>query len=281
MVYGAELKGELYTMAFRLYVTEGNEIISPFHDIPLYPEEGKPWIINAVNEIPRFTNAKVEISRDENMNPIKQDVKDGKVRFIHNTFPYKGYLWNYGAAPQTWESKDDEDVFTKVKGDNDPIDIIEVGAKLKGMGEVYTAKILGCIALLDAGECDWKVIAIDVNDALAKNINGIEDVKREMPGMLEATKSWFQNYKIPAGGKENKFSLDGKYLDRDDAVKVVQEAHRHWRKLIAQEQYEGISLANRRNRQTPGYSQKNFEAPGDAFRSGTEPRDSHSFFFLK
>ena len=34
------------------------------------------------------------------MNPIKQDIKKGKVRFVKNSFPYKGYIWNYGALPQ-------------------------------------------------------------------------------------------------------------------------------------------------------------------------------------
>lgn len=34
------------------------------------------------------------------MNPIKQDVKKGKLRYVANVFPHKGYIWNYGAIPQ-------------------------------------------------------------------------------------------------------------------------------------------------------------------------------------
>ena len=34
------------------------------------------------------------------MNPIKQDVKKGKLRFVRNCFPHHGYIWNYGAFPQ-------------------------------------------------------------------------------------------------------------------------------------------------------------------------------------
>jgi len=41
-----------------------------------------------------------QISKDELLNPIKQDVKKGKLRFVRNCFPHKGYLWNYGAFPQ-------------------------------------------------------------------------------------------------------------------------------------------------------------------------------------
>lgn len=42
----------------------------------------------------------VQIATGEKMNPLKQDVKKGKLRFVRNCFPYKGYIWNYGALPQ-------------------------------------------------------------------------------------------------------------------------------------------------------------------------------------
>jgi hypothetical protein len=34
------------------------------------------------------------------LNPILQDELDNKERFVKNCFPYKGYIWNYGALPQ-------------------------------------------------------------------------------------------------------------------------------------------------------------------------------------
>ena len=33
-------------------------------------------------EIPRFTRAKFEINREAALNPIRQDVKEGKLRFV-------------------------------------------------------------------------------------------------------------------------------------------------------------------------------------------------------
>ena len=53
-----------------------------------------------VVEVPRWTNQKMEIATKEPMNPVKQDIKKGKVRFVANCYPYKGYIWNYGAIPQ-------------------------------------------------------------------------------------------------------------------------------------------------------------------------------------
>ena len=57
---------------------------------------------NMVVEVPRWSNAKMEIDLKEKFNPIKQDTKKGKLRFVANCFPHKGYIWNYGALPQTW-----------------------------------------------------------------------------------------------------------------------------------------------------------------------------------
>lgn len=64
------------------------------------------------------------------MNPIIQDTKKGKLRFVPNVFPHKGYIWNYGAFPQTWENPEVLDEHTGCKGDNDPLDVLEIGYKV-------------------------------------------------------------------------------------------------------------------------------------------------------
>ena len=53
-----------------------------------------------VVEVPRWTNAKMEVSKEEAFNPIKQDIKKGRLRYVRNCFPHHGYIWNYGAFPQ-------------------------------------------------------------------------------------------------------------------------------------------------------------------------------------
>lgn len=39
-------------------------------------------------------------------------------------------------------------------------------------GDVIKVKILGVLAMIDEGETDWKVIAINVDDPEAKDLNG-------------------------------------------------------------------------------------------------------------
>ncbi len=85
----------------------------------------------------------------EKLNPIKQDIKKEKLRFVCNCFPHHGYIWNYGALPQTWEDPSHTDADTGCKGDNDPLDVCEIGCRVAKRGEVRQVKILGTLALID------------------------------------------------------------------------------------------------------------------------------------
>lgn len=73
---------------------------------------------------------------------------------------------------QTWEDPTIITADTNAKGDNDPIDVCEIGQEIAYRGQVKQVKILGVMALLDEGETDWKLIAIDINDPMADKVNG-------------------------------------------------------------------------------------------------------------
>lgn len=189
-------------------------------------------MVNMVCEVPRWSNAKLEISKTDALNPIQQDEKKGVPRFVHNCFPHHGYIWNYGAVPQTWENPNHVDKRTNAKGDNDPIDICDISEKVATIGEVKQVKILGVFAMIDEGETDWKLIGIDVTDPLAAKLNDIDDVDKHMPGYLAATNEWFRIYKIPAGKPENTFAFNGEAKGRDFAMQVLLECHEQWRSLV-------------------------------------------------
>ncbi|KAL1901675.1 Inorganic pyrophosphatase [Ceratocystis pirilliformis] len=229
--YSVHKVGAANTLEHRVYIKKETQIVSPFHDIPLYANAEKT-ILNMVVEIPRWTNAKQEISKDEPLNPIKQDIKKGKLRFVRNCFPHKGYLWNYGAFPQTWEDPTVAHPETKAKGDNDPLDVCEIGELVGYTGQVKQVKVLGVMALLDEDETDWKVIVIDINDPLASKLNDVEDVERHLPGLLRATNEWFRIYKIPDGKPENSFAFTGECKNKAYAMDVVRECNEAWERLI-------------------------------------------------
>lgn len=238
-------KGTPNSKNYSIYFADQNgNAISPFHDIPLHADNSEN-IFNMIVEIPRWTNAKMEINRGETLNPIKQDVKHGQLRYVANCFPYHGYIWNYGAFPQTWEYPGHTDRWTGCKGDNDPIDVIEIGSRVANRAEILHVKILGIIALVDENETDWKVITIDIGDPKAGQVNDIADVEHFFPGLLQATFEWFKIYKIPDGKPANKFAFNGNAKNSTFATEIVNETHQFWQSLMKNQiTSEEISCAN-------------------------------------
>ncbi|KAL4897692.1 inorganic pyrophosphatase [Aspergillus ambiguus] len=244
MAYSVRKIGAPNTLEHRVFIEKDGQPISAFHDIPLYAND-EQTVLNMIVEIPRWTNAKQEISKEEYLNPIKQDVKKGKLRYVRNCFPHKGYLWNYGAFPQTWEDPNSVHPETKANGDNDPLDVCEIGELVGYPGQIKQVKVLGVMALLDEGETDWKVIVIDVNDPLAPKLNDVEDVERHLPGLLRATNEWFRIYKIPDGKPENQFAFSGECKNKKYAMEVIRECADAWEKLITGKSAKGdISVAS-------------------------------------
>ena len=44
-----------------------------------------------------------------------------------------------------------------LQGDNDPVDVVEIGSEALVCGGVYAVKPLAVLAMIDDGELDWKV----------------------------------------------------------------------------------------------------------------------------
>jgi len=241
--YTVEERGSRNSLEYRMFIKDGSgKHISAMHDIPML---ASPGVYNMVVEVPRWSNAKMEIDLKSPLNPIKQDVKKGKLRYVANCFPHHGYIWNYGAIPQTWEDPNHTDPSTNCKGDNDPIDICEIGQTIHPRGSVIQVKVLGVFAMIDEGETDWKCIAIDVNDPLAENLNDIHDVDKIMPGFLKATVEWFKIYKMPDGKPPNEFAFNAEAKNKEFAESIIAGTNESWKKLIGGEtDGKGIQLTN-------------------------------------
>merc|ERR1712127_584303 len=215
--YTTEERGQLNTLDYKCYIknAETQEIVSPFHDIPLF-----------------------------------QDTKKGKLRYVNNCFPHHGYIWNYGGLPQTWEDPNIVDKETGCIGDNDPLDVCEIGSQILERGTVVQVKVLGALGLIDEGEADWKIMCINVTDPLAEKLNDINDIETVMPGFLDATRDWFKIYKIPTGKPANNFACDGKFYDRAFALDIINHDFKCWENLAKggydsePEKKKGIRMEN-------------------------------------
>ncbi|KAL4242511.1 PPase family protein [Abortiporus biennis] len=249
--------GAPHTLEHRVYIEKSDHVISSFHDIPLFFDKGA-HILNMIVTVPRWTNATMEISKEEPFNPIKQGIKNGRLLYVRNCFPHHGYIWNYGVFPQTWEDPTVCHPDTQAIGDNDLLDVCEIGDQIGYTGQVKQVKVLGIMALLDEGKTDWKVIVVDVCDPLASKLNDIEDVERHLPGLIFSTNEWFRIYKIPDGKPENSFAFSGEPKNKKYATEIIHECHEAWRGLIAgehrAENHHSISLRNITHQGSVGFT---------------------------
>uniref|UniRef100_A0A7R9TQC2 inorganic diphosphatase n=1 Tax=Micromonas pusilla TaxID=38833 RepID=A0A7R9TQC2_MICPS len=234
--YGKDEKGDYPSLDYRIFFKDGEKAISPWHDVPLYNADGT---CNFICEIPKETKAKMEVATDEPLTPIKQDTKKGKLR----DYPYN-INWNYGMLPRTWEDPGHEHPEMKVMGDNDPVDVVEIGSAQREMGSVVPVKPVGVYAMIDDGELDWKVIAIAADDPKAKDVNDVADVEKHFPGELEKIRVWFRDYKTPDGKPQNAFGLDDECMDKAYTMAVIEETSGFYDKLKsgARENDKGLSL---------------------------------------
>ena len=76
-----------------------------------------------------------------------------------------------------------------MQGDNDPVDVVEIGSQQLQTGGVYKVKAIGAYAMIDDGELDWKIVCIRADDPLADRINDIEDAER-CASQLRSRKCW-------------------------------------------------------------------------------------------
>ncbi len=87
--------------------------------------------------------------------------------------------------------------------------------------------------MIDDGELDWKLIAINSDDVLAGKLNDIEDLQRISPEVISGIREWFRWYKTPDGKPLNRYGLAERALSNKEAVEVIYETNSHWRHLVA------------------------------------------------
>mmetsp|Transcript_18511 Transcript_18511/g.26054 ORF Transcript_18511/g.26054 Transcript_18511/m.26054 type:complete len:1092 (+) Transcript_18511:37-3312(+) len=224
--------GNLGTTAFQL---KHKEYISFWHDIPLRPSGEPDNIITLVVEIPMRMTAKMELNKKGENNHIAQDVnKDGSARY----YTYGTPFFNYGFIPQTWE---DPSVKSSqgYAGDNDPLDVIEIGSSRLLMGSITPCKVLGSVELIDEGETDHKIICINLNDPDAEKITSMSDLDQVKPGTITNLIHWLKNYKTSDGKPQNSLAQE-EPTSAQEAIDIIAETHLRWRALCGHDGTTGV-----------------------------------------
>jgi 3'-phosphoadenosine 5'-phosphosulfate synthase len=221
--------GKFLTKSFELGCKNAAGKCSWWHDIPLRTEGAADAnTFNFVVEIPKGHTAKMEVNKKIAGNPIKQDTKKGKVRHYSYGVPF----FNYGMFPQTWEDPSIKDAETETLGDNDPIDVIELGGKQRPMGSIVPVKVIGNLRLLDDGETDDKVLVYGLDNADADQITDIASLEAAHPGLVARLVDWLKMYKTAEGKPVNKLFSDTP-SESADAIKIVEASAKHYQALVA------------------------------------------------
>ncbi|KAF5138824.1 Inorganic pyrophosphatase [Metarhizium anisopliae] len=279
--------GARNTVDWRVWLEKDGYPVSPWHDVPLYPDNKPGPVINFVVEIPRWTDGKIETQRNEPLNPLFHDTSKNKPRFVASFWPHKTYPFLYGSIPQTWENKNVKDNYTGLVGDNDPVDLFDVSSISPGYtGEVKQVKVLGGLAMIDDNTTDWKVIAIDVRDPLANLVSSVEELDKYRPGLSKSFLDWFiasqtlsplppdtvftntiKYYKVARGKGLNPI-IGNEYVNARTMNAKLAESHQHWSDLVLGKEDRGkISIWQTTNPRAcktyvkPEDATKKFEIP--------------------
>ncbi|GAO29297.1 inorganic diphosphatase [Geofilum rubicundum] len=172
------------------------------HDVAPFTSDS---LVNVVIEIPAGSNQKWEVNQANGQIEWEQ-VNPDSFRVI-NYLPYPA---NYGFVPQT--------VLPKTSGgDGDPVDVFVFGPA-SNRGAIARVRIVGIIHMLDNDESDSKLLAVNMDEP-GFDVNSLEMLIRDYPGVMDIIKLWLLHYK-GFGGVEI-LSVN----DERDAVDYLKAAH--------------------------------------------------------
>ncbi len=164
----------------------------PWHEVD-YGKEA-PEVVCSVIEIPKGSKLKYELEK-----------KSGLIKVDRVLFSSVHYPANYGFVPQTYCE------------DKDPLDIMVLGQEPVVPLTILRAKVIGVMRMQDQGEADDKLIAVHADDPEYSHYHSIHELP---PHRITEVRRFFEDYKA----LENKKVVVEEFLDRDEALRILQEA---------------------------------------------------------
>ncbi|KDO33454.1 hypothetical protein SPRG_02261 [Saprolegnia parasitica CBS 223.65] len=219
-----EAVGTLGQRDFQLFLQTPHGKRSAWHDVPLYVNAS--GVVNLVVEIEKGHMEKMEVQKKIPFNPIMQDTtKTNHSRYYMYAVPF----FNYGMLPRTWEDPAIKDEHGHM-GDNDPLDVIEIGAAVLPIGSIQPVRVLGSLELIDQDEVDHKIIAISTADPDAAHIHTASDLLQYKPEIVARLIDWLKNYKLPEGKAVNVLAQES-LTSETTALQIIADTHGRYQLL--------------------------------------------------
>jgi inorganic pyrophosphatase len=180
----------------------------PWHG--LSPGAAAPRLVNAFIEICPFDLVKYEV-----------DKITGYLRVDRPQRTSSQPPTLYGFIPRTYCGTRVGSLMPEARiGDGDPLDICVVSERPITRSEVIlTARVVGGLPMLDAGEADDKIIAVLENDPFWADVADIAELP---PALVARLRHYFETYKLEPG-QASSVSIGVAY-GRDHAERVVEAA---------------------------------------------------------
>ena len=103
------------------------------------------------------------------------------------------------------------------RGDGDPLDICVISERPITRAEVIlSARVVGGLPMLDAGEADDKIVAVLLEDAVWGQVEALSQLP---PALIERLRHYFLTYKV-IPGRENAVSMGPSY-EAAHAARVI------------------------------------------------------------
>jgi len=150
--------------------------MSPWEKVPL--GEKAPDVINVIIEIPRGSHNKFEF--DEQLGIFKLD------RVLYSPFHYP---LDYGFIPETRSE------------DGDHLDALVIGSDPIPPGMLVEVRPIGVLRMIDAGDPDFKILAVQKKNPRFEKLNSIKDLEASNPHLLKEVVHFFETYKGLEGKK--------------------------------------------------------------------------------
>jgi len=202
----------------------------PWHGVDI--GDDAPEVITCYIEIVPTDTVKYEVDKPSGILRVDRPQK------YSNTCPAL-----YGMIPQTYcldrvgshcaEKSGRKDVV----GDGDPLDICVFSERPIARGDILIrAKPIGGFRMVDHGEADDKIVAVQVNDPA---YGGLEDISQLPTGLVDRLRHYFLTYKEYPGRTKGKHEVEllATY-DRDEAHQIIRLSQQDY-----QEHYAGVHNA--------------------------------------
>ena len=156
-----------------------------------------PNEINVIIEIPKNSPNKYEI-----------DKKTGLIALDRANYSAAPYPFDYGFVPQTlWE-------------DGDALDVVMLTTYPLNIGILVRARPVGVMKMIDAGESDYKIIAVPIDDKRWDDVQDLEDINKHK---LKEIAHFFETYKELKEGEKGMVVIEG-YENKKYALEAIEKS---------------------------------------------------------